>query len=317
LIVGRMAEQTDWRAPFGLLAAVGLVCSVLALFAIAPRKGESEEAIRLLAERGARYDYRIHREDVATVVGKPSMRWLMAQGFIAQCAFGSLTWIPTLLTARLTGHGLGLALANGVAAYLWAFLQIGGVVSLFWGWTGDRLQERHPRARALMAAYGFWAALPCYLLLFWAPLTLDGAAARSAAGILREQLGQNSSWWLAVLGATLAVIAQGTNAPNWYALVSEVNLPEHRGTAFSFIMLANNVGRACGVFLVGATFDWLQHRVAAPTNYAIGLSLFQLLFIPAGFCFLLASRTTPHDAAAVQTTLRRRAAELAGNSGVR
>jgi MFS family permease len=111
-----------------------------------------------------------------------------------------------------------------------------------------------------------------------------------------------------IAGATLAVIAQSTNAPNWYALVSEVNLPEHRGTAFSFITLANNIGRACGVFLVGVTFDWLQQTIAAPTNYALGLTLFQFFFLPAGLCFWFAARITPQDARDVQETLQQRAA---------
>ncbi len=107
----------------------------------------------------------------------------------------------------------------------------------------------------------------------------------------------------------LAVAAQATNAPNWYALVSEVNLPEHRGTAFSFVTLANNIGRALGTFLVAVTFDWLRWATEPPTNYALGLSLFQLFFIPAGLCFWLAARTTPQDAADVESTLRSRAAQ--------
>jgi hypothetical protein len=57
---------------------------------------------------------------------------------------------------------------------------------------------------------------------------------------------------------------------------------------------------------VGVTFDWLQQTVAPPTNYAIGLTLFQLFFLPAGLCFWLAARTAPHDIAAVQATLQER-----------
>ena len=151
-------------------------------------------------------------------------------------------------------------------------------------------------------------ALPCYLALFWSPLPLEGATQGSALDIVLEQLGRHGWWWVAILGATLAVIAQSANAPSWFAMVSDVNLPEHRGTAFSFITFANSIGRAFGAFLVGATFDWLQRALPSPTNYALGLSLFQLFFIPAGLCFWLASRTAPQDVASVQATLRERAA---------
>lgn len=306
IIVG-MLGQASWQRPFGIMAAIGVVCSVLALFALSPRKGQADEALHTLIERGDEYEYRIQPSDVPFVLGKPTNRWLMAQGFVAQFTFGSLTWLTALLTARLVTQGLPLDRANGVAALLTVVLQLGGVVSLAWGWLGDRLQQRNRRARALIAAYGFWAALPCYLVLFWVPLTIVGPAEGSAQAILVSQLGRNGWWWLAILGATLAVTAQATNAPNWFAMVSEVNLPEHRGTAFSFVTLASNVGRAIGVLLVGVTFDWLQRSLAEPTNYALGLSLFQLFFLPAGLCFWLAARSAPHDITAVQATLTQRA----------
>jgi hypothetical protein len=234
----------------------------------------------------------------------------MLQGLLAQFTYGSLTWIAALLTAKLVAQGVDLVLANGIAALLWVLLQLGGIFSLLWGWLGDRLQQHSRRARALLAAYGFWAALPCYLLLFWAPLPLIGGANGAPLQVVVAQLGSNLWWWLALMAATLAVAAQATNAPNWFAMVSEANLPEHRGTAFSFITLANNAGRALGAFLVAATFDRLQTAVPAPANYALGLSLFQLFFIPAGLCFWFAAQSAPRDVAAVQSTLRRRATEL-------
>jgi MFS family permease len=115
----------------------------------------------------------------------------------------------------------------------------------------------------------------------------------------------------------VAVIAQAANAPNWFALVSEVNLPEHRGTAFSLVNLANNLGRALGAFLVGATFDWLQQVLAAPANYTLGLSLFQVFFVPAGLCFWFAARTSLQDAARVQTRLAQRVDSLQPRGGPR
>ena len=144
------------------------------------------------------------------------------------------------------------------------------------------------------------------MLLFWAPLPLVGTRDGTAGAIVLRQLGGNGWWWVALLGAGVAVIAQAANAPNWFALVSEVNLPEHRGTAFSFVSLANNLGRAVGAFLVGATFDWLQQVLAAPTNYTLGLSLFQVFFVPAGLCFWFAARTALQDAARVQRHLGQR-----------
>lgn len=304
------ASSATWRAPFGWMAVVGVVCSLLALCAIAPRKGQADTALQGLAEADGEYDYRIQRSDLPLVLAKPSNRWLIAQGFIAQFTFGSLTLLVVLLTAKIASAGVATDLANRIAAQLLVILQLGGIVSLLWGWLGDRLQRRWPRMRALLAAYGFWAAIPCYVALFWMPLPIAADATGGAFAIVAEQFSQNIWWTLAALAATLATVAQATNAPNWYALVCEVNLPEHRGTAFSFITFANNIGRALGAILVATTFEWLARTLPAPTNYALGLTIFQLFFIPAGLCFWFAARSTPRDAAGVQATLEQRAAEL-------
>lgn len=307
IIVGVQGQQSAWQSAFGVMAIVGVVCSVLALGALAPRKGQAETGAAS-ARASSEDTYRIQWRDLPVVLGKRSNRWLMAQGFLAQFTYGSLTWLTALLTARLLAQQVPLTLANGVAALLWVIVQLGGIVSLFWGWLGDRLYQRSQRARALLAAFGFWAAVPCYLLLFWAPLPISAPLQGSALGIVGNELARNGWWWLAILGATLATIAQATNAPNWFAMVADVNLPEQRGTAFSFVTLANNLGRALGTLLVGGAFDWLQQAVSTPLNYALGLSLFQVFFLPAGLCFWLAARSAPADAALVRATIQRRAA---------
>ncbi|MBV9788855.1 MAG: MFS transporter [Chloroflexi bacterium] len=309
LLIGLLPVSAAWSTPFGVMAAVGGVCSIAALFTVAPRKGGAEAALQNLADQGIDYDYRIQFADLPLILAKSSNRWLMLQGFLAQFAFGALSLLPALLAARMLTQGLDGARATGVAALLIVVLQLGGVISIAWGWLGDRLQARYPRARALLAAYGFWLALPCYIALFWLPLPLMGRLDGSASEILGQQLGGNPWFWLALLASTLATVFQATNAPNWFAMVSEVNLPEHRGTAFSFINLANNIGAAIGVILVTRIFDWLQRSIPTPDNYAIGLTLFQLFFLPAGLCFWLAARSTPHDVAQMQATLRDRAAQ--------
>ncbi|HEX6287622.1 MAG TPA: MFS transporter [Herpetosiphonaceae bacterium] len=309
LLIGLLPTETPWYTPFGVLAVVGALCSGLALFTVSPRKGEAEEALRDLSERGIAYDYRIQFADLPLILAKPSNRWLMLQGFLAQFAFGAFSLLPALLAARLIVQGLDVPRATAVAALLVVVFQIGGVISIGWGWLGDRLQQRYPRARALLAAYGFWLALPCYITLFWIPLPLMGSVDGSARSIVGAQLGQNPWFWMALLASTLAVVFQATNAPNWFALVSEVNVPEHRGTAFSFINLANNIGAAIGVILVSTTFERLKELVPSPTNYAIGLTIFQFFFLPAGLCFWLAARSTPRDSAAVQAVLEGRAAQ--------
>ena len=97
------------------------------------------------------------------------------------------------------------------------------------------------------------------------------------------------------------------DTPNRNALLTDVNLPEHRGTAVGFMAVAIGLGVATGNALAGLLFDYLALYLASPLNYAVGLALFQLLFIPAGLCYTVLSKTTPGDIAGVRHTLRERA----------
>ena len=56
------------------------------------------------------------------------------------------------------------------------------------------------------------------------------------------------------LAALLALALTSANSPNWFALITEVNPPEHRGTVFSLGNLVNGAGRAAGIGLAGASF---------------------------------------------------------------
>jgi hypothetical protein len=98
------------------------------------------------------------------------------------------------------------------------------------------------------------------------------------------------------------------NSPNWFALLADVNPPEHRGTVYSMGNLVNGVGRAAGNGLVGAVFRALTRALPPPLNYATGLALFQVFFIPTGVIYYLASRSSPRDIDSVRELLRARAA---------
>jgi MFS transporter, Spinster family, sphingosine-1-phosphate transporter len=115
---------------------------------------------------------------------------------------------------------------------------------------------------------------------------------------------------LSFLAALIALALTSANSPNWFALITEVNPPEHRGTVYSLGNLANGIGRSAGTGLAGTAFLALERSLPPPLNYAVGLALFQLSFIPTGIMYWLASRLTPRDIGAVHELLQERAADV-------
>jgi hypothetical protein len=59
--------------------------------------------------------------------------------------------------------------------------------------------------------------------------------------------------------------------------------------------------------LTTVTAETLQRSLPTPLNLALSLSIFQVFFLPTGWCYWRAASTAPHDIEAVRSTLRTRA----------
>ncbi|MFY1624633.1 MFS transporter [Micromonospora sp. WMMD723] len=309
-LTGGLLGATDWRRPFLLLTVVGLGATVAYLLTYDIRRGQSEPELAAAIEAGVEYDYRITRSDLPRILGRRTNRWLILQGLTAQAAFGSLVWLPVLFAERAQEQGYSTATAVVVGSVFATLFQLGGVFSIVGGLAGDALQRRTPRGRALVAAVGVLAALPFYLVLFFVPIRIDvpdGGGTGAVVGAVLASVVTEPTVGLSLLTAVVALALTSANSPNWFALIADVNPPEHRGTVYSLGNLVNGVGRAAGNGLVGAAFHALRAAFPPPLNYAVGLAAFQLFFIPTGLMYWLASRTSPGDIAAVGDLLHDRA----------
>jgi MFS transporter, Spinster family, sphingosine-1-phosphate transporter len=309
-LMGGVLGAGDWRRPFTYLAVIGLLATLAYLPTASIRRGQSEPELKEIFEAGGDYDYRISRADLPKILARRTNIWLVLQGLTAQLTFGSLVWLPRLLQAKAEAQGYPQNTAIVVGAIFATLFQLGGALSIIGGLVGDKLQRRTPRGRALVAAVGIFAGIPFYVILFFLPLRIDIAENAGAGGVTMSVLRSLVTEPLMGLSALMALTAlalTSANSPNWFALIADVNLPEHRGTVYSVGNLANGVGRAGGNSLVGVTFGALSRALPPPWNYAAGLALFQIFFIPTGIMYWLASKTAPHDIAEVSHVLHERA----------
>jgi MFS transporter, Spinster family, sphingosine-1-phosphate transporter len=312
-LAGGLLGAGDWRRPFAVLTAVGLTATVAYVFTYDIRRGQSEPRLAAVFAAGGEYEHRITAADLPGIAARRSNVWLVLQGLTAQMAFGSLVWLPRLFQAKAEHQGYPGHTAIVVGSVFAVLFQLGGVLSIVGGLVGDRLQRRTLRGRALVAAVGILAAVPLYLGLFFAPFTVsvpDGAGTGGiVAAVLRSVLTEPSVA-ASLLVALVALALTSANSPNWFALLADVNPPEHRGTVYSAGNLANGVGRAVGNGLAGPVIRALAAPFPPPVNYALGLALFQVFFIPTGAMYYLASRTSPKDIEQVRRLLDERAGEV-------
>ncbi|HLL65233.1 MAG TPA: MFS transporter [Micromonosporaceae bacterium] len=309
-LLGGLLGSADWRRPFWVVTVVGVVAATAYWFTLDVRRGESEPELAELYRAGGEYTPRIGRADLPRIVARRTNVWLILQGVTAQVTFGSLVWLPRLFQERAMDQGYSAPTAIAIGSLYATLFQLGGVLSIFGGLIGDRLQRRTPRGRALVAAVGILAGIPLYVVLFFVPLRVEVADGAGVGAVTLAVLGSlftEPTVTVSFLVALLALALTSANSPNWFALIADVNLPEHRGSVYSLGNLANGVGRAAGNALVGVAFRTLATRLPPPLNFAVGLAIFQVFFIPTGIMYYLASRTAPGDIAEVRSALRARA----------
>jgi MFS family permease len=302
LVAGQLGDS-DWRRPFQLMTVLGLAATLAYFFTFDVRRGQSEPDLA-----GTDYEARISRRDLPGILARRTNVWLVLQGITAQITFGSLVWLPRLFQARVEAQGFDEATAIRVGSLLATLFQLGGVLSIVGGLLGDRWQRRDPGGRAKVAAIGVLAGVPLYVVLFFVPMRIPAptsAPADAVIGAVLKGLVTTPSVAIPFLLALVALALTSANSPNWFALIADVNPPEHRGTVYSLGNLANGGGRALGNSLVASVFNALAARFPPPVNIAIGLAAFQLFFIPTGVMYWLASRTSPRDIDTVREMMRR------------
>jgi MFS family permease len=300
-LVGGLLGHADWRIPFIVVAIAGVLATVAYLLTFNVPRGDSQPELA-----GIDYDERIHHDDLPLILRRRTNIWLILQGFSAQVAFGSLVWLPVLFRARAEAQGYTAGTAVIVGSVFATLFQLGGALSILGGLVGDRLQRRTPRGRALVASIGVLAAVPFYVVLFFVPMSIkvpDGAGSGAVIRAVLADVFTEPTVGACLATAVFALALTSANSPNWFAMIADVNPPQHRGTVYSLGNLVNGVGRAGGNALVGVAFRGLATAFPPPLNYAVGLAGFQLFFIPTGIMYWLASRTVGKDMADTHAAL--------------
>jgi MFS transporter, Spinster family, sphingosine-1-phosphate transporter len=313
LVGGLVASQLgadDFRVPLVVLSIVGLAAACLYLFAFDAPRGFRQPELTAMIDQGVPYDYRIERSQIGELVAKRTNVWLVLQGLTAQIAYGSLIWVPLLYQEKIIAEGYTVSTATKVGGLLGAIFQVGALFSILAGHIGDRVQLRTKRGRGVVSAIGITGAVPFFLAFFYVPLhgldVTEGAATpKLLVEVLREVA--TNPWVTLAFGLSILALAlTSADSPNWFALISDVNLPEHRGTVFGLGNLANGIGRSAGNGLTAALASAIERSLPPPMNWAVGLTVFQIFFLPTGWMYWRAAGTSPGDIDATRLELERR-----------
>ena len=99
--------------------------------------------------------------------------------------------------------------------------------------------------------------------------------------------------------------------PNVRAIISQVNLPEDRGTVFGVFNILDNVGRAIGPLFGGVLIEYLRIiGYSNPDAYMWTLLISTLFWIPCSLIWILIYRLYPRDREEITRILEERVRKL-------
>ncbi|NRD80218.1 MFS transporter [Bacillus sp. BRMEA1] len=310
LMASLIATRASWRTPFIIVGFIGFFLIILYLFVKEPKRGEAEPELKEIMESGESYNYVIDAGQIKNILLKRSNLLLFLQALFLNISIGSLVWLPTFYIYKVEQQGYDMNTAIIASGYLNAIFQIGGMTSVYFGHLGDRMQKKTYKGRAFLTSVFVLLTMPLYICMFIVPMTGLALPKNQNAILILTKLVEEvilNPWILLIFVLSFfASAAQSANTPNWLALITDVNLPEHRGTAFSIANLSNSLGRTIGNLGVGLILGIVSNYTKEPTSYIITLSVLQLFLVPSALCYLYMAKRNVSDIKEVKMVLKNR-----------
>lgn len=228
--------QTDWRSAYFILGMINLFLAVSLLFVREPKRGTQEKELHEVLSTGAEYRYRISRRDIKFIRSNHSNLWLIIN-FID--VFPGAIILFLIFKYMQDIHNMEAGDVNIIILVVFLF---GALGALIFGRLGDLWYRKNKRAKVLLALICNGLPIFFYLVFiktdFWIPDNTPFLSMLYIPGVILM---------IAAVAAAMFV-NQGVN-PNWYSTLTDVNLPEHRGTMVSMASVMDLLGHALGPLL--------------------------------------------------------------------
>ncbi len=286
-----LSTGLSWRIPFMLAAAPNFVLVPLFLLTVKEVKlGYAEPEIRKFYEMGYEYKFRINlREFFVALVTTPTLIFMYLQGIPGTFPWGAIPyWAPTFFQEK---WGLSEATATFIVFVAGMGMMIGYFVG---GLLTDKLIGKGlSKGRLIVPFTGILIGTFTVITLLSYPYPYGEETLTALIPVIV----------ISLLGMIFVTFA----APNVPAVLSEVSLPEHRGTIFGMFNITDNIGSAFGPVIASAFMVFFQSNgVPEPDNMLLGLIAVSLLWVPCALLWLPAFRTYEKDKKKLRRTLAER-----------
>ncbi len=294
-----------WRFPFILLSGISIIIVIVLFFVRIPQRGASEDELLELVELDLEYSYRISKEDLKTIINKKTNRYLIIQGFFSIVPGTVLVYFTTSMLVLQYFNLIPAEIRLQTATIFAGMIGIGYILgnSVF-ARLGDVLFRRNKKNRVRLATICLILSIPFALILllsirsinpsdlnivYPSPIPTDELFLYMIRTI-GEIFVAYPTYIIFFIFALMASMLGAGPVANRSAVMIDVNMPEHKGTAASFFKLSEQLSK--GITLL------VSYTLISLLGGTFNLIFFSIFFwIPAAGYWLLASRNVSKDMA--------------------
>ncbi|MFX1480880.1 MAG: MFS transporter [Promethearchaeota archaeon] len=292
-----------WRFPFFLLSGISILVIVVLLFVKIPQRGAGEDELMELVELDLEYSYRISKKDLTDILRKKSNLYLIIQGFFSIIPGTVLVYFTTTMLTLQYFHQIPSQIRLQTAAIFAGMIGIGYILgNAVFSRMGDILFRRNKKSRAILATICLMLSIPFAIILL---LSLRPINVAELSIIYPDPIPTDQLWTyifqtiggifvaypnyiIFFIFALMASMLGAGPVANKNAIMIDVNMPEHKGTAASFFKLSEQIGK--GVTLL------LSFTLISILGSIFNMMFFTIFFwLPAAILWLFASLNVEKD----------------------
>ena len=295
-----------WRFPFILFSGMSIIVIIFLFFVKIPQRGASEEELIELVELDLEYCYRISKKDLKKIVKQKSNRYLIIQGFFAIIPGTVLVYFTTSMLSLQYFFQIPTEIRLQTSTIFAGMIGIGYILgnSIF-ARLGDILFLRNKKNRVRLGTICLILSIPFAIIMFLSLQPIDinlldinypvlpvRIPTEEMFSVILQTIGQifltYPSYIVFFIFALIGSMLSAGPVANRNAVMIDINMPEHKGTAASFFKLSEQLGK--GITLL----------ISYPLISLLG-SIFNMLFIsiffwlPAAVLWIFASKNVEKD----------------------
>ena len=306
-----------WRLSYLLVAIIAVVFVILCLKVKEPKRGGKDYALKnILSNDEVKYTFAIKRQDLKFMITVRSNFWLIFNFLDVVVSGFFLSNILYYVNHDMQFDFVHVDSLGQLLLFIVPAILLGLFGQFYFAKKGDaKVKAGDPAGRVKVAILGGVLHIPFFIIAFL--FTPNKALSTFFLGATTVP---EWAFWVLVLvmGIILGIglMWSFAIAPNWYASLIDVNLPEHRGTMIAAASFMDTIGRAVGAIVGSSLISFYMGRTAFPA--AISIIWMTVIFGSiSGLMWLPIYKYCNKDFVTVQKVLEERGKQIREQSGVK